>query len=50
MNESRRPLPTGSQRDRFIEAARELGCDEGEEGFAEIVRKLASLVQRIHVT
>ena len=30
------------QSDKFIEAARELGCDESEEGFAEIVRKVAS--------
>lgn len=30
-----------TQSERFIEAARELGCDETEEGFAEIVRKVA---------
>lgn len=30
-----------SQREKFIEAARELGCDESEEDFAEIVRKVA---------
>ena len=27
--------------DRFVEAARELGCDESEEAFAEKVRKVA---------
>jgi hypothetical protein len=31
-----------SQRQRFIEAARELGCDESEEAFAEVVRQVAS--------
>ena len=30
-----------SQSDRFIDAARELGCDETEEAFAEKVRKAA---------
>ena len=31
-----------SQKDRFIEAARELGTDEDPERFKSIVRKLAS--------
>ncbi len=30
------------QSKRFIEAARELGCDESEERFIETVRKVAS--------
>ena len=30
-----------SQSDRFIDAARELGCDESEEAFAEVVRQVA---------
>lgn len=30
-----------SQIDRFREAARELGCDESEERFVEVVKKLA---------
>jgi hypothetical protein len=33
--------PTGSQSERFKEAARELGCDDSEERFVETVRKLA---------
>lgn len=33
--------PNVPQADRFIEAARELGCDETEEAFAEKVRKVA---------
>jgi hypothetical protein len=31
-----------AQADKFIEAARELGCDESEDAFAEVVRKVAS--------
>jgi hypothetical protein len=31
-----------SQRERFIEAARELGCDEVEEAFDKALRKIAS--------
>ena len=30
-----------SQSERFEQAARELGCDESEERFGEIVKKLA---------
>lgn len=31
-----------SQRERFIEAARDLGCDEDEEAFDKALRKIAS--------
>lgn len=31
-----------SQSQRFINSARELGCDESEERFREVVRKVAS--------
>jgi|tagenome__1003787_1003787.scaffolds.fasta_scaffold18471495_2 hypothetical protein len=42
MTEPLKPTsPAQTQRDRFIEAARELGCDESEEAFAEKVRKVA---------
>jgi len=39
----KQPNPTGpkSQPERFIEAARELGCDESEETFRAAVRKVA---------
>lgn len=30
-----------SQSDRFIEAARELGCDENEEAFERVVKRVA---------
>jgi hypothetical protein len=33
---------TESQSERFKQAARELGCDNSEERFAETVRKLAA--------
>ena len=33
--------PNISQSDKFIEAARDLGCYESEEAFAEVVRKVA---------
>ncbi len=33
--------PDKPQFDRFRDAARELGCDESEERFREIVRKVA---------
>jgi hypothetical protein len=32
---------TGDQTQRFIEAARELGCDESEERFDDALRKVA---------
>lgn len=39
----RKPSGDGkSQRQRFIEAARELGADEGEDAFRRIVRKVAT--------
>jgi hypothetical protein len=36
-----KPTGEGGQRERFIEAARELGCDESEETFRAAVRKVA---------
>ncbi len=32
-----------SQKDKFIETARALGCDESEEAFAEKLKALASV-------
>jgi hypothetical protein len=32
----------GAQSRKFVEAARELGCDESEERFQEVVGKLTS--------
>jgi hypothetical protein len=34
--------PDPEQYQRFVEAARELGCDESEERFVEVVRKVAA--------
>jgi hypothetical protein len=38
-----KPMPANklSQAERFAEVARELECDESEEAFAQIVRKVA---------
>lgn len=35
------PQTSGKQSGRFVEAARELGCDDSEEAFAEKVRRVA---------
>ena len=36
-----RPEKPSTQSEKFIEAARELGCDENESAFDEIVKKVA---------
>jgi len=41
-NLPKQPARQPSQRDRFIETARELGCDEDE---AEFMRKLGKIVR-----
>lgn len=38
---STKPNKSTSQSERFIKAARELGCDDSEERFREVVGKLA---------
>lgn len=41
---SRKATVTGkpqAQRDKFIEAARELGCDENEEAFKDALKRVA---------
>jgi|tagenome__1003787_1003787.scaffolds.fasta_scaffold20742851_3 hypothetical protein len=38
---SNRPAPESGQSKAFVEAARELGCDDSEERFVETVRKIA---------
>jgi hypothetical protein len=38
---SKKRTAPDEQAKRFIEAARELGCDESEERFVETVRKIA---------
>jgi len=37
----RNPHPDPDQRKRFIEAARELGCDESPDAFEAAVKKIA---------
>lgn len=44
---SKRREPVMSQADRFIEAAGELGCDEGEDVFERAVRKVAKRRHRV---
>jgi hypothetical protein len=41
MSSKRKPTPT-EQGNKFIEAARALGCDESEERFAAALRKVAA--------
>ena len=37
-----RPLKPSDQHREFVKAARELGCDESEEAFDKVLRKVAS--------
>jgi hypothetical protein len=41
MSTKKQPRPDQTQSRKFIEAARELGCDEDESAFDEIVKKAA---------
>jgi hypothetical protein len=40
----RKESHTKTQSEKFIEAAKELGCDEDESAFDEIVKKVAKAV------
>jgi hypothetical protein len=41
MTEKKRNMPSSDQSHRFIETARELGCDEDEAAFDEKLKRIA---------